>query len=206
MQTDERSRTSVTGKISTFTRKLVNPLDMKVEDVDIVDIAHHLSIMNRYTGATPQPYSVAQHSVLCVDLARRFSDLDNAAKLALLLHDAPEAYICDMAHPIKHGVSALAENYKMHEQRITRVIERAFIMGVGILDADFVKHYDNEAYLIEDAGWFGRVDGTLMPSAQPITCWTAREAEHQFLMNYAVLTQPHYRMGRPGLLLPSERA
>lgn len=92
-------------EISDRTRKIrmwpsgrcVNPLDMNPDDIDIVDIAHHLSNECRWAGACPHHYSVAQHSVL---VSECFDAPD--MKLAGLLHDAAEAYLKDLPSPIKH--------------------------------------------------------------------------------------------------------
>lgn len=35
----------------------------------IESLAHQLAQINRYTGATRRPYSVAEHSLLCADMA-----------------------------------------------------------------------------------------------------------------------------------------
>lgn len=68
--------------------------------VDINDIAHQLSQINRFTGATSRPYTVAEHSILCAQLADRYG-LPKPIQRACLLHDAHEAYLGDMATPIK---------------------------------------------------------------------------------------------------------
>lgn len=67
------------------------------------DIAHHLALINRFTGATSRPYSVAEHSLLVerIGQARGASSL---TRLALLMHDAHEAYTNDLASPAKVAV------------------------------------------------------------------------------------------------------
>ena len=79
----------------TFTGKLVNPLDLTPQDVDIRDIAHHLSNMCRWQGATRHFYSVAEH---CVHVSRL---VPTGYALLALLHDAAEAYMGDAIRPIK---------------------------------------------------------------------------------------------------------
>lgn len=81
--------------MQTFTGRRFYPLAAQPEDVDIVDIAHHLSMVCRYGGATKFHYSVAQHSILMAQVAPQ------EHKLRALLHDAPEAYVGDMIRPIK---------------------------------------------------------------------------------------------------------
>ena len=50
--------------IETYSGKRFYILDPRPQDVDIVDIAHALSLLTRFTGHTREFYSVAQHSVL----------------------------------------------------------------------------------------------------------------------------------------------
>lgn len=66
----------------------------------IESLAHQLAQINRYTGATRRPYSVAEHSLLCADLA---ADAGHSplVQLCCLLHDAHEAITGDMASPVK---------------------------------------------------------------------------------------------------------
>lgn len=86
--------------IQTFTGIKFFPLDPKLDDIHIVDIAHSLSKQCRFNGHTNRFYSVAEHSVLMV---RRFlSRSTPEAKLTALLHDASEAYLSDIPRPLKH--------------------------------------------------------------------------------------------------------
>jgi hypothetical protein len=73
--------------------------------VCIEDIAHHLSQINRFTGAATRPYSVAEHSLLCADIAAH----EGAAvglQMAMLMHDAHEAYTTDLSSPAKVAVNS----------------------------------------------------------------------------------------------------
>lgn len=85
-------------------------LSPSVEMVHIEDIAHHLSRIARYSGATIgiTGYSVAQHSVLCADLIRTWGG-DAALQREALLHDAGEAYYGDITHPVQ---VAMREHYQ----------------------------------------------------------------------------------------------
>lgn len=81
--------------------------DPKAADVLIGDIAHHLSLINRFNGATCRPYSVAEHSILVMDVM--LVDLgveDTDALFAGLMHDAHEAYFGDITSPIKSLLGA----------------------------------------------------------------------------------------------------
>lgn len=81
--------------IQTFTGRQFWPLDPRPEDVDILDIAHALANKCRYTGHTSRFYSVAEHSIYV-----SFVVPEEHRKWALL-HDAAEAYLADVARPIK---------------------------------------------------------------------------------------------------------
>lgn len=80
--------------------RMVYVLDLQPEDVCPRDIAHHLAIYNRWTGATYEPWSVAQHSLLAAAHVREAGH-DDTAELYALLHDAAEAYMGDICRPIK---------------------------------------------------------------------------------------------------------
>ncbi len=86
---------NIQGSISTFTGRLFRPLEPDVEDINLLDICHSLSNQCRFTGHTREFYSVAEHSCRVHDI------LPKELKLAGLLHDASEAYLSDIAKPIK---------------------------------------------------------------------------------------------------------
>lgn len=92
---------------------LMNP-DPK--QIDINDIALALSKVCRFNGQIKYFYSVAEHSVRVSEL------LPNNLKLIGLLHDASEAYICDIPTPLKH---LLGESYYAIERRIMGAIGEA---------------------------------------------------------------------------------
>lgn len=86
--------------IQTFTGKLFD-LESPTEDmICIEDIAHHLSIENRWHGATKFPISVGYHSILVSQF------LPDYLKLEGLLHDAEEAYYKDFANPWKRLIKS----------------------------------------------------------------------------------------------------
>jgi hypothetical protein len=80
----------------TFSGRKYYPFAPRACDVDIVDIAHHLSMMVRWFGACRTFYSVAEHSVHVSNLVPH---------LAALLHDAHEAYTGDVIRPVKRHLN-----------------------------------------------------------------------------------------------------
>lgn len=68
-------------------------------------VAHHLSMLNRYTGAANRTYSVAEHSwrvaLYAADLARVYGGDPKEAAREGLCHDIVEAVIGDVNSPLK---------------------------------------------------------------------------------------------------------
>lgn len=101
-------------------------LDPSPLDVEIEDIAHGLARVARWNGQTKgaHAFSVAQH---CVLVERIVSDLrpglTREARLAALLHDAPEYVIGDLISPFK---VAIGIDYKALELRLQSAIHLRF--------------------------------------------------------------------------------
>ena len=110
-------------------------LDPSPLDIEIEDIAHGLARVARWNGQTrgDHAFSVAQHCALVAEIA---SHLDRAmprsARLAALLHDAPEYVIGDMISPFK---TALGLDYKAFEQRLLGAIHIRFGLPPKSADA-----------------------------------------------------------------------
>lgn len=109
--------------IQTSTGIAFDLLEPTPEMVDINDIARALSRLCRYTGHTEQFYSVAQHSVLVSNL------VPPEDALVGLLHDAAEAYVGDVAKPLK---VLLGSAYSDVEDRVWRVVAERFGLPVAL--------------------------------------------------------------------------
>src|SRR4051794_41675783 len=82
----------------------LNLLDPSPLDVELDDIAHGLARVARWNGQTEgdHVFSVAQHCLLVEAIAGHLApDLSDAARLIVVLHDAPEYVIGDMISPFK---------------------------------------------------------------------------------------------------------
>ena len=108
--------------ITTYSGVKFSPLNPKEEDIRIDDIAHALSLMTRANGHFPEFYSVAQHCIACCKeaIARGYS---NRVALALLLHDASEAYLADITRHVKQYLEA----YLQAEAKLQNTVYSMFL-------------------------------------------------------------------------------
>ena len=126
--------------IETSSGKKVHFLEPDPDSIDIEDIAYALSHIPRFNGHTSKFVSVAEH---CWSGARYIqSDL----KLQMLLHDAAEAYLCDIPKPLKEFLP----DYRKIEDNMMATISKKF--GFDFPLSPVVKHYDI-ALLSNDAHW-----------------------------------------------------
>lgn len=124
------------GYFITATGRELRALDPRPEDIDIRDIAHHLSLVNRFGGATPYPYSVAHHSLAVADLLEPYG-LGKEG----LLHDAAEAYLGDMIKAVKVHLP----DYRGLEWRWEEVIA----MRYDLKESPLIKQADIAVLLAE---------------------------------------------------------
>src|ERR1035441_4463532 len=124
--------------IQTYTKKKVYPLNFKLEDVDIFDIAHSLSNECRYSGHCKTFYSVAQHSVLMADFMEKEGNNPEEIFQALL-HDASEYVLRDIPRPLKHA-SEFAF-YRILEDKVQAMIYEKF--GLPEIMLQSVKLWDD---------------------------------------------------------------
>ena len=87
--------------------------------IDILTLASQLAKINRFCGATLEPYSVAQHSVHVADIAQRRGCHAETCMLALL-HDAHEIITSDIPSPVGRELGGLARIQAEAQFRIER--------------------------------------------------------------------------------------
>ena len=110
--------------LQTVSGRWVNPFDPDPEQIDLGDIARALANQCRFGGHCRTFYSVAQHCVIVSELIEEEGGTAHDA-LAALMHDAAEAYLGDLPHPIKHR-SQLGAAFRDAEAPLERVIRDRF--------------------------------------------------------------------------------
>jgi uncharacterized protein len=171
------------ARVQTFTGRFVHPFDLQTDEVDIIDIAHALSNVCRFQGHTSDFYSVAQHSLICSHL------VPDGLELPALLHDATEAYICDLAGPLKRDTE-VGLMYKEIENRVAATIEEAFGLEVGAFDDPHVKLADWEVLQVEGRDLMPPNDwarSDILPDMK-IKPSSPADARDRFLERYQELT------------------
>lgn len=186
------------ARAPTYTGKPYYPLQPRADEVDILDIAHHLAFQCRYNGACKEFYSTAEHST---HMARWFyerQDFDNA-KWALL-HDAPEFVLGDMIRPVKR--SAGDWYYKLELLNMIEIAE-AFDLP-GRLNLSLVWTMPPKVKSLDDAIYWNEqvivkstpMTGENTPHGLPLVdgidllldgLWEPKKAKANFLRMYRLL-------------------
>ena len=132
--------------IQTYSGEVFSPEYPTEDTINLEDIAHALSMICRFNGHCAQFYSVAEHSVY----VSRFVSLELA--MWGLMHDAAEAYISDLARPVK----PMVQGFDCLELEIMKSIK-----GVFNLEGDVpqkVKDADLRMLATERKQLMGKAD------------------------------------------------
>lgn len=147
--------------ITTYTGVEFAPRNPDPMGVSLLDIAHALSLLCRGNGHVTHFYSVGQHSLNCAReaAARAYTPL---VQLGCLLHDASEAYLCDIPRPLK----AAMESYRQDEARLQGCIERVLLPApLSETDRAQIKTIDDDLLYTELPRLLGRSDIVPTPLA-----------------------------------------
>lgn len=151
------------------------------EDVKVLDIETSLNNILRFNGhhSEVKPLTVAQHSLLCLELARLIEPEDNELHTWVFCHDFAEAYIGDVATPVKKAMGSIWYNFA---SPIEATVDRA-IMGQTCPAEmhDRVKIYDLCALDIERrVMWSSQYGKDKWPTA-PLNLGTVSDKEDLFM-------------------------
>ena len=168
--------------IVTYLGEVISLLDIEKAKINLEDIAHGLAYTCRFAGQCKDFYSVASHSINCLRVAEHFG-YSNELKLYTLLHDASEAYICDIPSPLKK----LLPEYKKYENAFQTNIYRTF--GLEEITEDkkkMVKEIDNimfskEWKVLMDISFEDKNTGLIIPNLT-FSSKNIEKVEEEFLI------------------------
>jgi len=187
------------GWIQTFSGHRIWPFapEHAENHFDIEDIAHHLAMQVRWSGAVRRFYSVAEHCVLGSKIVMQ------PLALRFLMHDAEEAYIGDICRPVKLQLwvgAPLCE--PLIQLKEAGDLLRAAILrqlGIGPIDGSieaFIKDVDDQLMVREALELlkggphrdFAMQPKNGWPAADVVPlCWSPEIAERKFLERFAEL-------------------
>ncbi|MBS1886986.1 MAG: hypothetical protein JSU06_07335 [Actinobacteria bacterium] len=172
------------GAIQTVSGRWVDPLAPDPGSIDIGDIAQALANQCRFGGHARRFYSVAQHSAIVSDVCgERGASADEG--LVALLHDAGEAYLVDLPHPIKHR-SDLGPPYRRAEKLLEEAIRVRFGLGappagMKAIDRSLLAA-ERQAFTSTDGAW-PELEG-FEPLEIEIEPWDPVRARREFLERF----------------------
>jgi hypothetical protein len=128
-------------------------------------IAHSLANINRYNGHALRPYSVAEHSLLVLDIAERILGLDVFGQIAALTHDYHESVTGDQATPTKAKIGPGWRTFEAHHAHLVALRFRCHTAMLAnhaaIRKADLIALATEREQLLPK----------LQPNGKPCTPW-----------------------------------
>lgn len=138
--------------IMTSTKNRFYYSDFNSEDILVEDVGNSLSNQPRYCGHTNEFYSIAEHSVI-LSLV-----VPDSLKKYALMHDASEAYISDLPHPVKCKLSDYTD---MEERIMDCVMEKFDLTYPDSGDYKYFKKMDRVIVVYEMRELFDLTDNEL---------------------------------------------
>jgi uncharacterized protein len=188
--------------IETYTGIKFYPLDPRLDEICIEDIAHSLSLQCRFNGHCDIFYSVAEHSVRCLHEFRKLAGIHNANPhilMRVLLHDSAESFLCDIPRPLKPYL----KGYDAAENLLLGVIYEKF--GINVFSHSEAPLFESK---IDPDDLLKEVDLILLatealslgmnvsewnlpfpPLKEQIIPWTSRKSEDAFLSHFKTLQE-----------------
>jgi hypothetical protein len=158
-------------------------------DFSIYDIAKGLSNTCRFGGQCQRFYSVAEHSVLmsrCVAHSLAFE---------ALMHDAAEAFICDIPKPLK----MMLPDYRRIEARVEQAVSVRFgypsAMTSSVKEMDIRMLAAEQLQVMGNSYQWHHTHG-LSPAPVTIEFWEPERAAREFLERFRELRGVYFDRGR----------
>lgn len=164
---------------------LGHAVDLEAPDlsaIDIYDIAHHLSRLNRFGGALwPEHYSVAEHSIHVATVVKLRGGTVEEQRAAIM-HDAAEAYCGDVVQPLKRLLPRYNEILAGFEAAIVKrfALPEELPSNVTRADVDMLLLERDMLHSRPPRDW-GLPSWAEKPEGIELRCWGPNEAKIEFL-------------------------
>lgn len=184
--------------IQTFSGEKFCPAAPEVDKIHLVDIAHAVSNLSRYCGHCSSFYSVGEHcTFVATEMVKKrlgsdydiwsLWDLEGVPEVDLqmirsaFMHDASEAYVCDLTAPVK----SLCNGYRIIERRVEAAIQKRFNLRFQfdlpeIHECDVAVFLAEKAQLMKEGVEPWSVAGEPADTG-PLHCWAPPMAKEMFL-------------------------
>jgi hypothetical protein len=172
------------GSIQTYTGLIFYPLDPRIEEIEVDDVAHALSNKARFTGHTRRFYSTGEHSVrVSRHLASTGASL--MEQYVGLHHDDTDAYLPDVPTPLK--VLPEFKWFRDLEKHMQSLCFQRF--GCVVEDYSVIKNSDIVLLLTEkrdlmpkkNSNWNHKYTQSPIPEPYHIDPWEPAFAEQMYL-------------------------
>ena len=150
------------GSIRSYTGEQISIVNPEKNKYRIIDIAKGLSYKGLFAGQTPFYFSIAEHTALVIDLYiahknDRGEKPDPKMKMAMLLHDASEAFLPDMPKPYKNLMPIFEQFENAMQGSIFTYYDLPFLMLAHIKPFD-TKAQDTEFAIFQQAAFEQKLD------------------------------------------------
>ncbi len=131
------------SQIQTFKGHHFDFEDLESNVIDIVDVAHSLSMQPRWTGHVKHRYSVAQHSFYCYLKAAELYPERLDIQFEALMHDGSEYVMVDLSRPLKK----MLPDYSALQLRVEKLFANQF--GIPEIMSPEVREIDDGMLITE---------------------------------------------------------
>jgi len=176
--------------IETFSGKRFDLLEPTPEQVDLKDIAHALARINRFTGHTTVPYSVAEHAMHVEWCVREIGNGDPLLNALALHHDDAEAYVGDVSAPMKAALRESAYDGRTWFHSIEDGVQETILKALSLPEPTS----EQEAIIKEADLWCLAAERmVLMPNTGEHEWYLKAQAPPELVQR---LREPYWRHAR----------
>lgn len=179
----------MTARIETYNGEFFTLDPQDFSGIDIHNLAHALSGVNRFNSHTQRMYSVGEHSIHVASM------LPPELQLVGLLHDGSEAYIQDIPSPFKQFLPDYAAMEELIQNKVYRAfkLDPEWVHGVypAVKRVDIMMCEVEARHLLHSKG-----EGWAREHDHPgVSCLAPEQTEALFMWAYVRISKKQYFTG-----------